>query len=129
MKMTTNDWSGAVRSTVAKLELGLGLFLFSVAPCALSLALCAEAQAPSTTAVQGTVYLANGQAGSGTLVLSWPSFTTAAGQSVTADSTSVTIASNGYVTVNLAPNQGATPAGLYYTAVYYLSDGTTSTQY
>jgi|HubBroStandDraft_1064217.scaffolds.fasta_scaffold169288_2 hypothetical protein len=24
---------------------------------------------------------------------------------------------------------GATPAGLYYTTVYYLSDGTTTTQY
>jgi hypothetical protein len=31
--------------------------------------------------------------------------------------------------VNLAPNLGATPAGLFYTAVFYLSDGTTSTQY
>jgi hypothetical protein len=44
-------------------------------------------------------------------------------------STTVTIAPDGFVSVNLAPNQGATPAGLYYTAVYYLSDGTTNTQY
>jgi hypothetical protein len=41
----------------------------------------------------------------------------------------VTIAPDGFVSVNLAPNLGATPAGLYYTAVYYLSDGTTNTQY
>ncbi len=33
------------------------------------------------------------------------------------------------MSVNLAPNVGATPAGEYYTAVYYMSDGTTSTQY
>ena len=39
------------------------------------------------------------------------------------------IAPDGFVSVNLAPNQGATPAGEYYTAVYYLSDGTTNTQY
>ena len=43
--------------------------------------------------------------------------------------TTVTIAPDGFVSVNLAPNLGATPAGEYYTAVYYMSDGTTSTQY
>ena len=89
----------------------------------------ASAQAVSTTTVQGTVYLANGQAGSGTLQVSWPAFTTANGQAVAADSTTVTIAPDGFVSVNLAPNLGATPAGLYYTAVFYMSDGTTSTQY
>jgi len=89
----------------------------------------AGAQAVSATTVQGTVYLANGQVGSGTLFLSWPAFTTANGQSVAADSTTVTIAPDGFISVNLAPNQGATPAGLYYTEVYHLSDGTTTTQY
>ncbi len=52
----------------------------------------AGAQAVSTTTVQGTVYLANGQAGSGTLHLSWPAFTTANGQAVAADSMTVAIA-------------------------------------
>jgi hypothetical protein len=89
----------------------------------------ASAQAVSTTTVQGTVYLANGQAGSGTLVVSWPAFTTANGQAVAADSTTVTIATDGFVSVNLAPNLGATPAGLFYTAVYYMSDGSSSTEY
>ena len=83
----------------------------------------------STTTVQGTVYLANGHAGSGTLRVSWPSFTTAGGQAVAADSTTVTIAPDGFVSVNLAPNQGSAPSGEYYTAVYYLSDGSTNTQY
>ena len=87
------------------------------------------AQGVSTTTVQGTVYLANGQPGAGTLVISWPAFTTAAGQAVAADSTTVAIAPDGFVSVNLAPNQGAVPAGEYYTAVYYMSDGSTSTQY
>ena len=89
----------------------------------------AGAQAVSTTTVQGTVYLANGQPGSGTLAISWPAFTTAAGQAVAADSTTATIAPDGFVSVNLAPNVGATPAGEYYTAVYYMSDGSTSTEY
>ena len=96
---------------------------------ALGLAAMAWAQGVSTTTVQGTVYLANGQPGAGTLVISWPGFTTAAGQAVAADSMTVTIAPDGFVSVNLAPNLGATPAGEYYTAVYYMSDGTVSTQY
>ncbi len=89
----------------------------------------AWSQGVTTTTVQGTVYLANGQPGAGTLVISWPAFTTAAGQAVAADSMTVTIAPDGFVSVNLAPNQGATPAGEYYTAVYYMSDGTVNTQY
>ena len=102
-----------------------------VAECllALTLAAMAMAQAVSTTTVQGTVYLANGQPGAGTLVISWPAFTTAAGQAVAADSTTLAIGPDGFVSVNLAANVGATPAGEYYTAVYYMSDGTTSTQY
>ncbi len=82
-----------------------------------------------TTTVQGTVYSANGQPGTGSLQLSWPAFTTASNQAVTAGRKTVTIGSDGFVSVNLAPNVGATPAGLYYTAIYNLSDGTTSTEY
>ena len=126
MKLTKNDWFGAGKWMGLKLELIFGLGL-----CLLSMALgnVAGAQAISTTTVQGTVYLANGQVGAGTLMLRWPAFTTANGQSVAADSITVTIAPDGFVSVNLAPNLGATPAGLYYTAVYYLADGTTTTQY
>ena len=67
------------------------------------------AQAINTTTVQGTVYLANGQPGAGTLVVSWPSFTTSSGQVVAADSMNVPIAPDGFVSVSLAPNLGATP--------------------
>jgi hypothetical protein len=86
-------------------------------------------QAVTTTTVEGTVYLASGAPASGTLLISWPSFTTAAGQSVSAGSTSITIGADGFVSVNLAPNLGATPAGLYYTVIYQLSDGTVNTEY
>jgi hypothetical protein len=96
---------------------------------AVGLAPLAWTQGVSTTTVQGTVYLANGQPGAGTLVISWPGFTTAAGQAVIADSLTVTIPSDGFVSENLAPNLGATPGGEYYTAVFYMSDGTVNTQY
>jgi Pectate lyase superfamily protein len=89
----------------------------------------ALAQAVSTTTVQGMVYLANGQPGSGTLQVSWPAFTTSNNLAVAAGRTTVSIGSDGFVSVNLAPNLGSSPAGLYYTAVYHMSDGTTSTEY
>ena len=85
--------------------------------------------AVSTTTVQGTVYLANGQPGSGMLHVSWPAFMTANGQAIVADNADVTIGEDGFLTVNLAPNQGAMPGGLYYTATFYMSDGSVSTQY
>ena len=88
-----------------------------------------QGQSMSTTTVQGTVYLANGKPGTGTLVLRWPAFATSAGQAVAADSMTVQVPADGFVSVNLAPNQGSTPAGEYYTAVYDLSDGSTSTEY
>jgi hypothetical protein len=123
MKLTQDTWlrdasKKTRRSAVVAVVMAIGL-----------LAQMAIAQAINTTTVQGTVYLANGQTSTGTLRVSWPSFTTANGQSVTADSMTVAIDPDGFLSVNLAPNLGATPAGLYYTAVYYLSDGTTTTQY
>jgi hypothetical protein len=89
----------------------------------------ALAQTVTTTTVQGTVYLANGQPGAGTLLVSWPAFTTAGNQAVAAGKTVVQIGGDGFVSVNLAPNLGANPAGLYYTAVYHLSDGTVNTEF
>ena len=95
----------------------------------MALALGAVAQSLSTTTVQGTVYLANGLPGSGTLQISWPAFNTAASQPVAAGKVTASIGADGFVSVNLAPNLGSLPAGLYYTAIYHLSDGTTSTEY
>jgi len=83
----------------------------------------------TTTTVQGTVYRADGSPASGTLIVSWPSFTTAANQAIAAGSTSVQIGSDGFVSVSLAPNQNAYPSGTYYTAVYHLSDGTVNREY
>jgi hypothetical protein len=95
----------------------------------MALAWVALAQGVATTTVQGTVYLANGQPGSGTLQLSWPAFTTANNLAIAAGRTTANIGSDGFVTVSLAPNLGASPAGLFYTAIYHMSDGSTSTEY
>jgi hypothetical protein len=126
MRLTMDEW---LLSAGRRLGQKLGLGLMVIFLLGMLLEGLAHGQAVTTTTVQGTVYLANGQVGTGTLVLSWPAFTTASGQSVAADRTNVTIGPDGFLSVNLAPNLGATPAGLYYTAVYYLSDGTTTTQY
>ena len=83
----------------------------------------------TTSTVQGTVYRADGKVASGTLLVSWPAFTTSANEAVAAGNKTVPIGSDGWVSLALAPNAGATPAGTYYTAVYHLSDGSTSTEY
>ena len=127
MKLTNIEWLRSVGRQVRRIP--VAVIVMAVAVLGMAFAQAAIAQAPSTTTVQGTVYLANGHVGSGTLRLSWPAFATASGQSVVAGSTTTTIGPDGFVSVNLAPNLGATPAGLYYTAIFYLSDGTTSTQY
>jgi hypothetical protein len=73
--------------------------------------------------------MANGKPGSGTLQLSWQAFSTSNNLAVAAGSMSVLVGSDEFVSVNLTPNLGASPAGLFYTAVYHMSDGTMSTEY
>ncbi len=115
-----------------KLIAGMGRL---VAAAGAGLALIAAGLLPSvnaqvtTTNVQGTVYRADGSVASGTLLVSWPAFSTATNQAVAAGSVSAVIGSQGLVSLNLAPNSGAYPAGTYYTAVYHLSDGTVSREY
>jgi len=88
----------------------------------------AAAQVPTTT-VSDTVYSANGTPAGGTILVSWNSFATAGGQTIPAGSTSVTIGTGGQVSIALTPNAGASPMGSYYTAIFHLSDGTTSREY
>lgn len=82
-----------------------------------------------TTKVQDTVFNADGTYAEGTLLITWPAFVTATGNTVAAGKTSATIGANGQVTISLAPNIGATPAGSYYTAVYHLNSGAVSKEY
>jgi hypothetical protein len=88
-----------------------------------------HAQTLSTTTIQDTIYRADGTVASGTLIVSWPAFTTAANAAVAAGSTTIPIGANGTVELNLAPNAGALPGGTYYTAVYHLDDGTVNKEY
>jgi hypothetical protein len=83
----------------------------------------------ATTTIQDTVYRADGTPAGGTVLVSWQTFTTAAGQAVAAGNTSATIGANGALSLALTPNAGAMPTGSYYTAVLHLDDGTTSQQY
>ncbi len=83
----------------------------------------------ATTAVQDTVYRADGSIANGMILVSWPAFSTATGGAVAAGTATVQIAADGTVNVGLAPNEGASPAGTYYTAVYHLTDGTVSKEF
>lgn len=82
-----------------------------------------------TTTVADTVYMADGSAAQGSLIISWPAFVTASGSAVAAGSTSTTLGTNGALSVALAPNAGASPAGVYYTVVYQLGPGQVKTEY
>ena len=83
----------------------------------------------ATTTVTDTIYRADGTAATGTVIVSWPAFSSATGLTVPSGSTSATIGAGGVLTVQLAPNAGATPIGTYYTAVYHLDDGTVSREF
>jgi len=92
-------------------------------------ALTVSAQTLPTTTISDTVYRADGTPAEGTLLISWPEFTTAALGAVAAGNTSVTLGSGGSLSVGLVPNANATPANTVYSIVYQLDDGTVKTEY
>lgn len=79
-------------------------------------------QTVQMTMVQDTVYRADGTPAEGTLLISWPAFTTAAGQAIAAGSTNVNLGSGGALSIALAPNANATPPNTVYTVIYQLDD-------
>ena len=83
----------------------------------------------ATTTVADTIYHADGTPATGTVLISWPAFTTSNGESIPSGSTSATIAAGGALSVQLIPNAGSTPIGSYYTAVFHLDDGSVSREY
>src|ERR1700736_2810462 len=92
-------------------------------------ALAVSAQTLPTTTIDDTVYRADGTPAGGTLLISWPEFTTAALGAVAAGNTNVTLGAGGALSVNLVPNANATPGNRVYTVVYQLNDGTVKTEY
>jgi len=89
----------------------------------------AAAQGPPTTQIVDTVYRADGSPAGGTLLISWPEFTTANNQAVAAGKTSVDLGAGGALSVALIPNADATPLNTLYTVVYQLNDGSVKTEY
>src|SRR5271166_7210657 len=110
-------------------------FCLLMVMAALILALRAGMQAappaggPAMTRVADTVYRADGAPATGTVLISWPAFTTADGKAVAAGSLSVALGSGGAFAASLAPNTGAQPAGVYYKVVYQLAGQQPSTEY
>jgi hypothetical protein len=102
-------------------------WLFLLLPALVALAV--SAQTLPTTTISDTVYRADGSPAGGTLLISWPEFTTAALGAVAAGNTSVTLGTGGALSVGLVPNANATPANTVYTVVYQLDDGTVKTEY
>jgi trimeric autotransporter adhesin len=89
----------------------------------------AAAQTPPLTVVSDVVYRADGTPAQGTLLISWPEFTTAGGQAVAAGNTNTTLGTGGALSVALVSNANATPVSTLYTVVYQLDDGTVKTEY
>lgn len=100
--------------------------------CLISLVLTvstAHAQTPALTTIADTIYRADGTPAAGQLVITWPAFTTAGNKAVAAGEKTLALGASGALSTQLAPNEGATPAGSYYKVVYKLTDGTTATEY
>jgi hypothetical protein len=93
------------------------LFLFA------ALFTCAFAQNLPTTSIVDTVFDADGSPAQGVLLISWPEFTTAAGQAVASGNTSTTLGAGGALSVSLVSNANATPANTVYVVVFQLDDG------
>ena len=79
-------------------------------------------QTPPTTTISDTVFRADGTPAAGTLLISWPAFTTASGAAIAGGTKTVTLGTGGSLTVALVPNAGATPGSSVYTVVYQLAD-------
>ena len=109
--------------------MGTGFFLALALLAGMSLSTGLRAAGPGLTTISDTVYRADGSAAAGTVLISWPSFQTAAGDVVAAGNLSVTIGPLGAFSAQLVPNVGAVPAGTYYDVVLQLDDGTVRTEY
>jgi hypothetical protein len=106
--------------------LAVGIAAFGIR---VSVSGAAAQNSAGTTTVADTVYLADGTAASGTLIVTWPAFVTAGGTAVASGNTSVTLGAGGALSVGLVPNAGATPAGVYYSVVFQLGPGNVKTEY
>jgi len=70
-----------------------------------------------TTAINDTIYGADGATWNGSILVSWPAFTMPSGRAIAAGKRYVTV-TNGVLSVSLYPLDGVSPSGVVYTAVY-----------
>lgn len=107
----------------------LGRLFYCLISVLVALAMPMRAADPQKTIVSDVVYRADGSTAKGTILISWPAFSTADGKPVAAGSMNVKIGVNGAVNIALIPTQGATPSGTAYKVVIALDDGSSSTEY
>jgi hypothetical protein len=110
----------------------LGVLALTVLACGIAVRAVAAPVpqgGPALTTVSDTVYRADGTPAQGTLVITWPAFLTTGGTAIAAGTKNVTLGTSGQLSTGLVPNVGASPAGVYYTVVYQLNDGTVRTEY
>jgi trimeric autotransporter adhesin len=105
----------------------IGLFCLMLP--VLLLGVAARATTPAMTTVSDTIYRADGRPAGGSVLISWPAFSTIDGATIGAATKSITLGAQGALLVDLVPNIGATPAGVYYSVVFHLDDGTSRTEY
>jgi len=82
----------------------------------------------ATTQVADTIYHADGTAATGTAIVSWPAFTTGAGDAIPAAASPRPLR-RACAERAAGPQRGRHADGSYYTVVYHLDDGTVSRQY
>jgi hypothetical protein len=100
--------------------------------CAVMIVACGVgvyAATPAMTTISDTIYRADGRPAGGTLLISWPAFSTASGSAVAAGTKRIVLGPQGAVSVDLVPNVAAVPALTYYTAVFHTDDGVVRTEY
>ena len=107
----------------------LGRLFYCLISALVVLAVPARCTEPNKTVVADVIYRADGGPARGTLLISWPAFTTSDGKPIASGTLSVKIAANGSVNIPLVPTQGATPSGTAYKVILSLEDGSTSTEY
>src|SRR5664279_4016278 len=105
------------------------IFCLLMMVAAAMLPVAAQSGGPAMTQVVDTVYRADGVTAKGTVLISWPAFTTVDGAAVAAGSLSVNLGNGGTLSARLAPNTGAQPAGVYYKVVYQLTGQEPSSEY
>jgi len=106
-----------------------GRLLFVLLAVLATVAVTTAQTGPATTLIQDTVFRADGGQAEGTLLISWPAFTTANGQAVAAGTKSVTLGTEGALSVALIPNANATPSTTLYRVVYQLDDNLVKTEF